>query len=77
MRTVYYIDDYGLTPKQLDDKYNPDGDGEHSGYPRSGWRFEVREQSTISGYWDWLRHQLQLEEDELDRDNPYNQGDPT
>ena len=58
--TTFSIKDYGLTAEQLDDKYNPDGEGQHP-------------EDTRSGYWEWVRHQLEMEEDELDRDNPYTQ----
>lgn len=52
-------EDLSLSPEQLDDKYNPEGDGEHPCYPRADWRYEVANGDTISGYWDWLYNQLQ------------------
>lgn len=67
------IPDFGLTAEQLDDKYNPDGDGEHPGFPRAMWRDWVDERDTISGYWVWVSYMLRAAEDELDADNPYNQ----
>jgi hypothetical protein len=73
--THFYIDDYGLTPEQLASKHAPDGDDEHPGFPIDVWRLRVHDGDTLQGYWNWVRHQLQLEEDELDRDNPYNQGE--
>lgn len=46
--------DYDLTPAQLDDKYNPDGDGEHPQYTKQAWRAEVNEEETLLGYWEWV-----------------------
>ena len=34
----FYIEDYKLRVEQLNDKYNPDGDGQHPGYTRRDWR---------------------------------------
>ena len=50
--------DADLTPEQLDDKYNPDGEGEHPKYTRDDWREAVAQEYTISGYWAWVSHQL-------------------
>ena len=74
---TYYaklIPDFGLTADQLDDKYNPDGDGEHPGFPRAMWRDWVDQRDTISSYWVWVSYMLRAAEEELDADNPYNQG---
>ena len=70
----WYTKDYGLRAAQLDDKYNPDGDGQHPGYTRFDWRSAINRQNTLLGYWHWVEYQLSKEEEELDRDNPYNQG---
>jgi hypothetical protein len=70
--TKFYTKDYGLSAEQLDAKYNPDGDGEHPGYTRRNWRLAVDAEETVTGYWDWVEYQLEMEEAELDRDNPYN-----
>lgn len=43
-----------LTPEQLDDKWNPDGDGEHPEYTRLDWRNAVSNEETITGYWQWV-----------------------
>lgn len=51
-------DDLYLSPDQLDDKYNWDGDGEHPKIPRSAWREAVAQNDTISGYWEWVSHKL-------------------
>lgn len=53
--------DARLSAEQLDDKYNPEGGGQHpeACLSRAAWRFEVAQQDTISGYWDWLYSQLQ------------------
>ncbi|PMV89753.1 MULTISPECIES: hypothetical protein [unclassified Pseudomonas] len=49
-----------LTPSQLDEKYNPDGGGEHPDYTRSDWREAVAQEYTLSGYWEWVAHTLSL-----------------
>lgn len=54
------LEDCLLSAEQLDDKYNPDGDGEHPVITRSLWREAVSSCDTISGYWAWLQHQLSL-----------------
>jgi hypothetical protein len=69
----FSIRDYGLTADELDGKYNPEGDGQHPEYTRADWRAAVENEDTISGYWEWVRHQLLIEEDELGWDNPYTQ----
>lgn len=50
--------DFILDADQLDDKYNPNGDGEHPVFARDSWRVAVANQDTISGYWDWVEHQI-------------------
>lgn len=70
----FSIDDYGLRADQLNEKYNPEGDGEHPTFPRCDWREEVRHERTIIGYWDWVEYQLEMEQDKLDRDSPFNHG---
>lgn len=52
------LEDKNLSPEQLDDKYNPDGDGEHPVYTQSGWRESVGAQQTLFGYWEWVQYQL-------------------
>lgn len=51
-------EDLGLPGGALDDKYNPEGDGEHPVISRQEWRDAVAQQDTISGYWDWLTSQI-------------------
>lgn len=50
--------DFSLDAMQLDDKYNPDGDGEHPVFARGHWRTEVAAQNTITGYWEWVEKQV-------------------
>ena len=69
----FYIEDYELSAEQLDEKYNPEGDGQHPGYTRRAWRSAVAQEDTLCGYWDWVWHMLDIEQTELDEDNPYNQ----
>lgn len=74
----YYTElilDFGLSADQLRDRYDRDCN-ENSGHPVfTGWewRTHVAIGSTRSGYWEWVRSKLRDAEDELDRDNPYNQ----
>lgn len=56
-------EDLELSPGQLDDKYNPEGGGEHPHFTRQDWRFEVAIEVTLCGYWDWLYNQIQNYED--------------
>lgn len=51
--------DFILDASQLDDKYNPDGDGEHPVYMRGEWRTAVGSQDTIVGYWDWVEYRIE------------------
>lgn len=48
-----------LTEEQLDEIYNPEGDGEHPDFTREDWRQEVANEETLCGYWHqcmtWLR----------------------
>ncbi len=58
-------EDFSLSASQLDDKYNPDGGGEHPVYTRDDWRQEVAEENTLRGYWDWVAAQLESAQDDL------------
>lgn len=51
-------EDLGLPGGALDDKYNPEGDGEHPVISRQEWREAVAQQETVSGYWDWTAHKI-------------------
>lgn len=68
----WYIDDYDLSARTLEEKYSPEGDGQHPHYTRNAWRGAVAMDDTLLGYWDWLVSQLNEERDELDLDNPFN-----
>jgi len=59
-----------MTADQLDEKYNPDGDGEHPYFPRATWRDEVFNQLTLVGYWDWVVYQISDNSD----DKPFGPG---
>ena len=47
-----------LTEEQLDEKYNPDGDGEHPTHTRDCWQRAVLNDETSQGYWQWVRWSL-------------------
>lgn len=59
--------DQWLSAEDLDNKYNPEGGGEHPDFPRKLWREAVTEEDTISGYWDWCKFRI-----EVMADNPTN-----
>lgn len=69
--TKHYTKDYLLTVDQLEDKYDPDGDGQHPGYPVYNWIQEVKCRVTRAGYWEWVHFKLQCEIEDLDKSNPY------
>lgn len=52
-------DEKDLSTLQLDDLYNPEGDGEHPVFSRSQWKRDVASDNTVSGYWDWVFNQIQ------------------
>lgn len=60
-RTKIIDEDYVLTAAQLDDKYNPEGDGEHPVFTRWDWAQVVAQRSTLLGYWDWVEYQIEME----------------
>ena len=52
------MNDRQLSAEQLDEKYNPDGGGEHPTFTRWDWRQSVAEQSTLRGYWVWVEYKV-------------------
>ncbi|WP_342051281.1 MULTISPECIES: hypothetical protein [unclassified Cupriavidus] len=56
----------GLSAEQLDDIYNTAGDGEHPELTRAMWRVAVAQEETVSGYWQWLAHQITMKPDEIE-----------
>lgn len=46
--------DTELTAEQLDDKYNPEGGGQHPDFTREDWMWAVSNEDTLSGYWAWV-----------------------
>lgn len=59
--------DLGRSPDQLDDDYNQSGFGEHPMFPREAWQEAVANEDTLLGYWQWLYHQIQEQEQEADQ----------
>lgn len=53
-----FAEDILLSADQLDEKYSPDGDGEHPWFTREHWSQAVRSGHTIVGYWQWLSYRL-------------------
>lgn len=37
---------------------------EHKEYPRQDWQYEVANNNTNLGYWEWLSHRLETRDDE-------------
>ena len=65
------IDDYGLHPKDLEDKY--ERKGAHPDYDWVTFRREVSGHGVNDeAYWIWVKSKLQDEQEELDRDKHYN-----
>lgn len=58
--------DYGLTAKQLEEKY------EKRDYHPEYWRQDSPNPACDQLYWEWVVTQLAIEEDRLSLDNPYN-----
>lgn len=58
--------DQWLSAEDLDNKYNPEGCGEHPTFPRSHWREAVANEGTVSGYWQWCKHMLELKAEGID-----------
>ena len=50
--------DFRLNAEQLDDKYNPEGEGEHPVFTRWDWTQIVAQRSTLLGYWQWVEYRL-------------------
>jgi hypothetical protein len=48
------LKDFLLSVEQLDEKYNPEGGGEHPLFTRLDWRHEVYDENTVVGYWQWV-----------------------
>lgn len=58
-------DDIDLSAEELEQKYSPQGGGEHPDFPREDWREMIRIEDTLLGYWAWVNHQLTTEQDAL------------
>lgn len=55
--------DFGLTAKQLREKYTTgEGWGRHPHFVVSDWQYEVDNNDTRLGYWDWVCNQLEIEQ---------------
>lgn len=50
--------DAKLTAEQLNAKYNPDGGGQHPQHPMAYWRYAVKKDATVVGYWAWVVYKL-------------------
>lgn len=52
------MEEQKLTPAQLDDRYNQDGDGEHPLFNRADWIQATSAHDTLLGYWEWVSYRL-------------------
>jgi hypothetical protein len=68
---MWYPKDYPLSALQLAIRYDEAFNAEHPGYTRWEWRNEVSHLNTLLGYWEWVQHQLECEENELSADSPF------
>ena len=64
---MHSIADYGLSAQELEDKYTK---MDYHPYYR---RDDYKRHGSTKPYWTWVEHNLEAEEDELQRDNPYTQ----
>lgn len=70
----HYIKDYNLCSDELEDKYDPEIQGNgHPGYPVYNWIQEVKCTVTRMGYWEWVYFKLTCEMEDLDQSNPHTQ----
>ena len=49
----------GLTAAQFDDKYNPDGVGEHPIFTSPYCHLHVADETTLLGYWEWVEYKIE------------------
>lgn len=68
---MHNIQDFDLTPSALELKYEKKDT--HPNYTRE--LYNVTKYSDLP-YWEWVRAQLALEQDQLDKDSPYYLGEP-
>lgn len=56
MFTFYRVTEvHGPGDERIEPTFDPWG--EDPAYPRADWRYEVAENNTNQGYWEWARHQ--------------------
>lgn len=58
--------DAELSPAELDDRYNPEGDGEHPTFRREHWRSAVANRATLVSYWEWVAWMLREVRSEIE-----------
>ena len=65
---MHSIADYGLSAQELEDKYMK------LDYHFEYRRHDHKKSGSPKPYWEWVKYQLEAEEDKLQRDNPYGGG---
>lgn len=65
------IPDFGLSPFELEVKYEKHGQHPHHEFYPMFWREDVANGNTMEGYWTWVREKLADIQYELERDSPY------
>jgi hypothetical protein len=56
----YDFEDFVMTAQQLREKYGAAGHPEHT---KAGWKFDVENDNTLSGYWDWVLDHIEEDDD--------------
>lgn len=69
--SLHNISDFGLGVEQLEAKYD-NGCGYHLSYRPDMWKLAASHNATSLNYWEWVKHKLEEEEDQLQKDSPYN-----
>ncbi|WP_443699629.1 hypothetical protein [Pseudomonas sp.] len=62
---LFYVDGKEVPLDWVMSEMSPEGlakhfDHEHPVHTRVNWVYEVKRSETISGYWEWVKHQLTL-----------------
>ena len=50
--------------EKLADEHGGYWEGEHDDFPVSDWKYEVRNEDTRQGYWEWVANKVEATADE-------------
>lgn len=59
--------DHALSPEELRAKYQDEPKG-HPRFPKEDWQYEVSNDDTCLGYWEWVMHQVEAWQPEDDEE---------